>query len=222
MSAPRISVIAIEDHPDIPAVVGYLRQIGAIPVFYEDTAFACPFVPGDEIEYFKKTAVFHSVGPIPTWSLYVKGADTVVVLAGCDDTDGERQVAEYYSRLAADAAGVSPDSVRVTLSGDPEPFAEYAAAWIAESAAVERMADNAVRNHLPGAKVENVDLHPEEAEIWISVSYKDNPLVVRITPTIGSAPAFLYRTPVEFEKGVPLRSDLADLQEKADVLLQTA
>lgn len=214
----RISIIAIENHPDMASVAEYLQTIGAIPVYYDETADFCPYSPGDEIGYFKKTSVFHAVGFIPTWSLYVKHCDTVVVLADCESRSDELAVAEHYAAMLAKATGQSWDDFPVTLTGDDEPYSEYVSDWLSESGMATCCAKTAVKRNLPDATNIYADLVGLPiGMLWVRFSYRGKKLAVRIT---DSHPA-LFAEPAVDGEGLPLKTDLSDLKEKADLLAET-
>lgn len=214
----RISIIAIENHPDIASVAEYLQSIGAIPVYYDETAGFCPYSPGEEIGYFKKTAVFHAVGFIPTWSLYVKRYDTVVVLADCESRSDETAVYEHYAAMLAEATGQSPDDFPVTFSKDDEPYAEYVSDWLTESGMAVCCAKTAVKRNLPDATNVKVDLAGVPfGRLWVRFSYRGKNLAVCITDSRPS----LFGEPAGEGESLRLMTDLSDLKEKAVRLTDT-
>ena len=215
MSTPRISIVAIGNHPDPAAVAEYLQDIGAIPAYYEETAFACPYSPGEEIAYFENHAVVHAVGPILTWSLYVREHDTLVVVADCESAADEARVAREYRELYAAKSGVSPDSIPVTFTDDHEPYAEYASRWLAAGDMAAYHAKQAVRANLPGATDVEADLSHKDA-IWVNFEYRNTEFSLRITDRNR---VVLFRSPAVDGYGLTLDPDCSDIQNKADCLL---
>jgi hypothetical protein len=218
MSTPRISIIAIENHPDLAAVAEYLQDIGAIPVYYEETAFACPYSPGEEIAYFENHAVVHAVGPILTWSLYVREHDTIVVVADCESAADEARVARDYRELYAAKSGESPDSIPVTFTRDNEPYAEYVSRWLAAGDMAAYRAKQAVRANLPGATDVEADLSriADQGAIWVNFDYRKTAFSLRIS---DRNTVVLFRSPAVDGYGLTLDPDCSDLQNKADCLL---
>ena len=215
MPTPRISIIAIDNHPDPSAVAEYLQDIGAIPAYYEETAFACPYSPGEEIAYFENHAVVHAVGSILTWSLYVREHDTIVVVADCESAADEARVARDYRELYAAKSGVSPDSVPVTFTRDNEPYAEYASRWLAAGDMAAYQAKQAVRANLPGATDVEADLSHKDA-IWVNFEYRKTEFSLRISDRNR---VVLFRSPAVDGYGLTLDPDCSDIQQKADCLL---
>ena len=218
MSTPRISIVAIDNHPDPAAVAEYLQDIGAIPAYYEETAFACPYSPGEEISYFENHAVVHAVGPILTWSLYVKEHDTIVVVADCESAADEARVARDYRELYAAKSGESPDSIPVTFTRDSEPYAEYASSWLAAGDMAAYHAKQAVRANLPGATDVEADLSRIDYQdaIWVNFEYRKAAFSLRIS---DRNTVVLFRSPAVDGYGLTLDPDCSDLQNKADCLL---
>lgn len=223
MSTPRISIIAIDNHPDPAAVAEYLQDIGAIPAYYGETAFACPYSPGEEIAYFKKTSVMHAVGFIPTWSLYVREHDTLVVVADCESPADEARVARDYRELYAAKSGVSPDSIPVTFTRDNEPYAEYASRWLDAGGMAAYHARKAVHANLPDATGVEADLSriADQGAIWVNFEYRNTAFSLRILSLRISDRnrVVLFRSPAVDGYGLTLDPDCSDLQNKADCLL---
>ena len=218
MSTPRISIIAIDNHPDPAAVAEYLQDIGAIPAYCEETAFACPYSPGEEIAYFENHAVVHAVGPILTWSLYVREHDTIVVVADCESLADEELVAKDYRELYAAKSGVFPDSIPVTFTRDSEPYAEYASRWLAAGDMAAYHARQAVRANLPGATDVEADLSriADQDAIWVNFDYRKTEFSLRIS---DHNRVVLFRSPAVDGYGLTLSPDCFDLRKKADCLL---
>lgn len=129
-----ISVIGIENHPDICSVLDYYEDHGVIPPYYDEFAFCCPTDDYDEygsrLGYAMKTGrkvlvpINEKGDNIVTFAHYQSKSgndDWIFVLACCETKEDEQLVADYYKEKVLESGIVPEDRVYIVLSEDNDP-----------------------------------------------------------------------------------------------------
>ena len=129
-----ISVIGIENHPDICSVLDYYEDHGVIPPYYDEFSFCCPTDEYDEydsrLDYAMKTGrkvlvpISDTRDNIVTFAHYQNKSateDWIFVLACCETKEDEQLVADYYKKRVLESGIVPEDRVYIVLSEDRDP-----------------------------------------------------------------------------------------------------